>query len=316
MISVVIPCYNAEDDIADAIHSVLRQSRPNLVREIIIVDDGSTDRSAEIIEQLAASDDRIWYIHQENQGPSVARNTGVAHSSQEYVAFLDADDLWLQEKVERQARFLREHPMIGLLCSDFFIQFHDGAKQRVRATHFDHQRPDNLERLFTRGGPILMSTVVMKTSCFRSLEGFDPALLKGQDTDLWLRMAAEYPIHHVPKPLVLKRERPGSVGADSEAKAEYLHRITDKLIALHPHLKQLERRRNAHIGYFLGSYHLREGRRRQAAVAFAKSVALDATYWKSYVQLVISCIPLRHEKTNKLLSTVKQSASKIRRLFT
>jgi len=315
MISVVIPCYNAEDDVGSALESVLRQTRDGYIHEIIVVDDGSTDSSAEVIRRWAKQDERIQYLYQENAGPSVARNTGVSASSQEYVAFLDADDCWLERKIEVQGQFLREHPQVGLVYTDAYRQSLNGERRRVRANHLGCRKEDNLERLFARGGPILTPTVVMKAKCFYELGGFDPDLPKGQDSDLWLRTAAEYPVHHLSEPLVLVKTRRGSVASNAEEKVKYLYQITDKLVEKYPRLEKIRDEREAHLEYYLGNYLLQNGRRCEAAKAFARSVSLDPSYWKSYVQMVISGIPVGERKAKGILRMMKKIKRYSERVF-
>ena len=260
-----------------------------------------------VIRRWARQDERIRYLHQENAGPSVARNTGVEASSQEHIAFLDADDCWLERKIEVQGQFLRKHPQVGLVYTDAYRQKLDGERRRVRANHLDFQREDNLERLFARGGPILTPTVVMKSKCFYDLGGFDPALPKGQDSDLWLRTAAEYPVHHLPEPLVLVKTRPGSVASNAEEKVKYLHQITDKLVEMYPRLEGKRNEREAHLEYYLGNYLLQKGRRRDAAKAFARSITLDPLYWKSYVQMLISGIPVSEREVRRIMRLMRRA---------
>lgn len=315
-ISVVIPCYNAVDDIEEAVDSVLQQSHDKCIKEIIIVDDGSTDESRAVIERLSTTDERIESIFlKENQGPSIARNTGVAHSTQDYVAFLDADDLWLRDKIEKQVQFIQDHPDVGLVCADYFTEVTNGEKRRIRARHFDCRRNDNLERLFVKGGPILMSTVVLKASCFRDIGGFNPSFPKGQDTDLWLRIAAEYPIHHLREPVVWKRKRKGSVGANAEVKAKYLHRITDDILREYPDLEMLRDKREALIENYVGTYFLRMGRRKEAIHAFVRSISLNKQNPKSYGLLFASCLPIEAEEMSTLLNTMGRIKTKVATLL-
>ena len=103
--SVIIPCYNSAKYLGEAIESVLTQSWPDF--EIIIIDDGST------------CDPRVHYIYQENKGLSGARNTGIRHSSGKYVAFLDADDVFLSHKLEVQLAYLEKHPEVGLVAGGY-----------------------------------------------------------------------------------------------------------------------------------------------------------------------------------------------------
>ena len=120
-VSVIIPAYNSSGFIEDALESVFKQTYRNY--EVIVVDDGSTDKSAEIIGSF--SDKRIIYIYQENHGVSVARNKGILESKGEYIAFLDSDDLWLPEKLEKQVAILNNNKNTGLVYTDFDV-IHEG----------------------------------------------------------------------------------------------------------------------------------------------------------------------------------------------
>ncbi len=112
-VSVIIPAYKVEKYIADTIQSVLEQTYKNF--ELLIVDDGSPDKSVEIGQQFV--DPRIKIIRQNNRGVSAARNTGVSHAQGEYLAFLDGDDLWLPEKLEKHVEHLESSPTVGVSFS-------------------------------------------------------------------------------------------------------------------------------------------------------------------------------------------------------
>ena len=123
-ISAVIPAYNAEKYITRAIDSVLGQTRP--VDEIIIVDDGSTDNTAEAIKRYG---DKIQYIYQENAGVSAARNTGIKAAATDWIAFLDADDEWLPERIQLQVELLKRIESIlgncAITCFSIFVDIGD-----------------------------------------------------------------------------------------------------------------------------------------------------------------------------------------------
>ena len=113
IVSVIIPAYNAERFIPQAIQSVLEQTYQSY--EIIVVDDGSTDKTKDILKEF---EDKVCCIYQENQGPSAARNAGIKISQGRYICFLDADDIWTPDKLEVQVEFLECHPDISLVFSD------------------------------------------------------------------------------------------------------------------------------------------------------------------------------------------------------
>ncbi|MEO1186284.1 MAG: glycosyltransferase family 2 protein, partial [Cyanobacteria bacterium J06636_27] len=117
-VSVIIPVYNAEKYIAATVQSVLSQTYKNF--EIIIVDDGTPDNSVKICQKF--NDSRIRIIHQANRGLPGARNTGIRHAQGDYLAFLDADDIWLPEKLEKHVEHLNSSPTVGIsFCYSAFI---------------------------------------------------------------------------------------------------------------------------------------------------------------------------------------------------
>lgn len=300
MVSVVIPCYEAADDVAEAIQSVLRQTYDECIKGVVVVDDGSTDQSEAVIRRWEAKDERVQYIYQENHGPSVARNRGVAEASGEYVAFLDADDLWLPEKLEHQMGFHENHPEVALLCSDYFVEG-EGPQWRMRARHLDYRQDDALESLYLRGGPVMMSTVVVRKDVFESVGGFDPSILKGQDADLWLRIAARHPIHHVPEALVVKRTRAGSVSEDVPRKVKFLREITDRLADRYSRLEPIRQQRHGILHEMMARYWLEQGSRRRAAKHAYRALTCYPTSLKALLLTILTILPFPTERLRDIL---------------
>ncbi|HCU69871.1 MAG TPA: glycosyl transferase [Desulfomicrobium sp.] len=195
-VSVIIPTHNRADVLGRAVASVLAQSRPDL--ELIVVDDGSTDRTAEV---LAGFDDpRLTGMRQENKGVSSARNLGIAASRGRYIALLDSDDYWLPEKLERQVRFLVES---GLqICQTDEIWIRDGVRVNPR---FRHAKPagwfleKSLELCL-----ISPSCVMFSRRLWDELGPFDERLPACEDYSLWLRVGARHPVGLVPEALTVK----------------------------------------------------------------------------------------------------------------
>ena len=115
LVSVITPCYNGSKYIAETIESVMKQTYPNW--EMLVIDDGSTDDSAKIVQKYAEKDARIHLIYQENEGSASARNHGIRLAKGQYIAFLDADDLWEPEFLERQIAFMRQTNALCVFCS-------------------------------------------------------------------------------------------------------------------------------------------------------------------------------------------------------
>lgn len=312
-ISVVIPCYNDAEDVGEALESVLEQTAYDRIREVIVVDDGSTDGSREVLQRYEEANEKVLCVFQENRGPGAARNAGIRRSTGDYIAFLDADDLWLPDKIEKQARFLEKHPEVGLLYTDHYIIELDGTRRRIWSNHYDYRRRDNLERLFTYGGPIIVPSAIVKAECLEEVGLFDGTLPKGQDTDLWLRIAAEYPIHHLPVPLVVRRRRRGSVSADVVEKAKHLETVVEKITEKYPRLEDRKGLRQARTQNRIGLYFLAEGNRARARHAALNAIKADRTYPGGYLVLILSLFPLNAQQMRGLLSKLRLAKSTVLR---
>lgn len=205
--SVVIPVFNGENFIARAITSVLAQTRP--VADIIVVNDGSTDRTQEVLDTFC---DRITVITTPNRGVSRARNIGIETSSGELIAFLDADDVWHDDKIERQVAFLDQDPTVGLCCCDYLI---DNGSQIGAASHFEMLQekfgcPVELWRhdplgMLLRGNFLgTTSTVLLRRDVLELVGLFNPRYKQAEDYDLWLRCAEVTRIDIMPEKLMRK----------------------------------------------------------------------------------------------------------------
>jgi glycosyltransferase involved in cell wall biosynthesis len=199
-VSVVIPAYNQARFLAGALESVLTQTYPAL--EIVVVDDGSTDATGEV---LAGFRGRVAVVRQPNNGVSSARNAGVAGSAGDLVAFLDADDQWLPDKLARQiARHVRE-PDLGLVHCGIQEIDADGRALGVRTEGIEGRVAGRLLRF--DGAAILGggSAALIPRTVFDRVGGFDPLLSTSADWDLYYRIAKDHPIGFVDEVLVRYR---------------------------------------------------------------------------------------------------------------
>ena len=192
-VSVIIPAYNAERWVGRAIESVLSQTvRP---AEILVVDDGSRDGTPQASQKYS----EVRYFHQQNSGPSVARNRGIAEARSEWIAFLDADDEWLPHKTESQWRVLESHPDLKW-CASAGQRVGDGEPSHDRLEKRSRREVPSdavlpffsalVERRMSIGTPGLM----IHRSVFEQIGIFDPELSSGEDLDLWCRIAFKYPL--------------------------------------------------------------------------------------------------------------------------
>ena len=195
-ISVIIPTYNRAPVLPRALDSVLAQSL--VPDEIIVVDDGSTDKTASLI---TACYPQVTYLSQPNQGVSKARNSGVDRSQGDWLAFLDSDDEWLPDKLEKQVAALQQQPDFRI-CHSEEIWIRHGRRVNPMNKHaktggqlFDHCLPLCA---------ISPSSVIIRRDLFEQAGGFDEQLPACEDYDLWLRICAGNPVLFVDQPLLKK----------------------------------------------------------------------------------------------------------------
>jgi glycosyltransferase involved in cell wall biosynthesis len=197
-VSVIIPTYNRANFLEEAIESVLFQNYKDF--ELIVVDDGSTDETRNIVRRCA---EEIVYIYQNKRGVSCARNIGIKNSSGEYTAFLDSDDKWLPDKLSSQMDFFIHNPN-ALICYTEEIWFRNNVRVIPLKKHRKYSG-----MIFEKVLPLCVispSSVMVKRELFFDRIGFfDESLPACEDYDMWLRIAASYPIYLIETPLIIKR---------------------------------------------------------------------------------------------------------------
>ena len=187
LVSVVTATYNMGQYLPQAVGSVLAQTHPHV--EIVVVDDGSTDGTPAICAQLAAQDPRVRIHRQENAGQAKAKNMGVRLSRGEFVAFLDADDLWIADKLERQLPLFAGRPSVGVVYSDYACMDGDGRPLHKNPTHMHRGRISG--KLLIENF-VSFPTAIVRKECLERHGVFDETFGMGIDYDLWLRLSAHY----------------------------------------------------------------------------------------------------------------------------
>jgi glycosyltransferase involved in cell wall biosynthesis len=232
LVSVVIPSYNSARFVAGAIDSALAQTYWPL--EIVVVDDGSTDNTAEV---LAPYGDRIRVLRQENRGLAGARNCGLRAAKGDLIALLDADDQWLPEKLEKQVALLGD-PDVGLVHCAFW-HWRPDTDERIRRDLIGRARyvGDCYERLFTANG-VLPSTALFRRACLDRAGLFDERLRSVEDLDLWYRMARHFRFAYVDEPLALYRLHGDSLTQNKLRMWRSELIVTHKQLAADPEYRQ------------------------------------------------------------------------------
>jgi glycosyltransferase involved in cell wall biosynthesis len=175
LVSCIVPAFDAETYVGETIESILAQSYPH--REVIVVDDGSTDGTLDALERFG---DRIRVIQQPNRGPAAARNRGMCASRGEFIGFLDADDLWVEGKLELQLERFRTRPELALT---------GGCLKSFWIPELDHERRALEDHPYHRKrAGLSVCSALARRELFERLGGFDPELRMGEDTDWFMRM--------------------------------------------------------------------------------------------------------------------------------
>ncbi len=255
---VVVPAFNAEATVEDALRSVLAQTCPDF--EVVVVDDGSTDGTAERVRAVA--DRRIHLVQQANQGLAGARNTGIRASRARYVSLLDSDDVWLPTYLEEMGKALEAHPDAGFAYADAYV-FDEDRRAVPRATGRRNQssprRPPatahaQLRALLERNW--VFGLVTIRRDVLERVGAFDARLRACEDWDLWLRLTAQgHRAVHVPRPLAVYRLRAGSLSRQVELMArsqeQVLRRVRDEL-PVPPDVRELAEHRLAQVQWRAG----------------------------------------------------------------
>jgi glycosyltransferase involved in cell wall biosynthesis len=204
-VSVIIPTYNRASLVGAAIESVLDQGYPNL--ELLVIDDGSTDDTAEVVERFGTS---VRYVRQANAGAASARNRGIELAGGELAAFLDSDDLFLPGKLKEQVQCFQQQPALVLVYCWFSIVDEHGRRRLGRRCRLSGFVARELLAQSMKG-PLATPTVMVRRSALLEAGGFDESMALSEDTDLWCRLARLGPIGLIPEVLVQVRRHGGNL---------------------------------------------------------------------------------------------------------
>jgi len=287
LVSVIMPCYNGEKFIGEAIESVINQTCKNW--ELIVVDDGSTDNSKEIIRQYCIADKRIQYIqHKKNKGIPFARNTGIRASKGEYIALLDQDDKWLSNKLDLQLdKFYMSKPEIGLVFGNINIIDSYGCliykSKNIKINFAKINQRDLVRHLFLNCF-IPSITVMFKRKCIKEVGGFDENILwGGDDYELWLRLANKFKFAYINKVLGIRRLHRNNYSA-TERMIRGQMQLIEEVVKKYHFLNKYKQKSIAQRLYQLGRYKQLIGNFAEAKKIYFKAFSTCVNVgWKPYI---------------------------------
>ena len=267
VVSVIIPAYLAASDIGAALDSVFAQTFSNF--EVIIVNDGSPD-TPELEAAIAPYRSRVGYIVQPNKGAAAARNTGVRTARGQYLAFLDADDLWESTFLRRQTWFLDATPACTLVYSDAAITGQSPLAGRRFMDSAPSDGPVTLISLIEQRCNVLMSTVVARRQAIVEAGLFDESLRRGQDFDMWLRLAArghQMAYQHIV--LAERRARANGLSGDAVTELKRAINVLDRFGRQHELPPQAQTALRVQLVKLMSRLEVEQGKQRMLEGNFA-----------------------------------------------
>jgi glycosyltransferase involved in cell wall biosynthesis len=279
-ISVIIPTYNRANLIEKAIKSVLKQTYQDF--EIIIVDDGSTDNTEEIIRGF--KDKRVKYIkkYKMNRGISVARNIGIKIARGKYIAFLDSDDEWFPEKLNKQIKILQDgSPELGVVYS-ISCYIDESGKNINKLRNSKKVEGYIYEDLLGKNYVGTPSTVLIRKECFHQVGLFDDLLNAQEDWDMWIRIAKYYRFALIKIPLVKYRLHSNQLSKNLGVKIISANRILIK------YANELEIRRGAHSKhyFYIGNRFCHMEKTKEGQRCLCKAISLYPFCIRYYICIV------------------------------
>jgi len=289
-VSVIIPVRNCAETISRSLESVLEQDFTDY--EIIVVDDGSTDGTREVVEKFG---ERIRLFRQEGRGAAAARNRAIGESRGRYLAFLDADDTWLPGKLSLQYEYLEAHPTVGLVYSDL-ATFDSGGE--LSSSYDSHHRKIHqgmvFDKLFLKNfiGTI---TVMARRECFDRAGLFPESFTHSSDWHQWLRIAMYYPVGYLDKPLARYRWSASSLTSRMEAPYPSRIEVIKDMQRIFPEYfrrrRFLYRRALAGCLFRYGYANFHQGDEKAAALQFLRALKNNPLLFKPYIYLLIISFP-------------------------
>jgi glycosyltransferase involved in cell wall biosynthesis len=288
-VSVIIPTYNSARFIGEALQSVFDQTLKDY--ELIVVDDGSTDPTKQVIERYG---NKIRYVFQQQGGPAKARNRGIGDSLGRYIAFLDADDVWLPLKLEKQVCTFHRCPELAMVFTENSIFNESGVCRTSLGKGERLMKGDVVKNIFLHSG-VVTSTVMVRSEIFDKIGLFEEELRLAEDDNMWVRIAANCEIALINEPLVRYRIHPNEITSDKMRLMESVKTNIRLLLQRDEKVREIIEKviplRLSFVEFGLGYEHFRNQKFGEARRAFARGIRCHMWNWRNYVYLLLSLLP-------------------------
>lgn len=294
-VTVILTCHNEERFIEQAVRSVVAQTAYDLVDEIVVVNDGSTDGSAALLARLAGEIAKLRIIEAPGVGLPAARNLAIRATGGDLIAILDGDDYWVPEKLERQVPAFDRGGRVGLVYSDYadFTNGDAADAQAIAVRRYHASTEDALAEYFVNDGPIVPSTSLIRRAAFDEVGLFDEEQRLGEDTEMFLRLAEKWTFEHVPGALAFKRRHGSNLTRRLDALLPIAERLTERFVVRNPRLAPLARRRMARRYARTGNDCAQHGEQAKGMGMLFTAIRLDPFFWRAYAYLAFALVPQR-----------------------
>ena len=302
-ISVIIPTYNRAHLLPRAIESVLKQTFKDF--ELIIVDDASINNTNEIINKYKKKDKRIQYLkHNINSGgPAKPKNTAIKISKGEYIAFLDSDDEWFENKLKKQIKVYEDHKnsAIGLVgCQAIKINEITKEKKLIQPPdELEIRSPESLKKTV----PVSFSSVMIKKSVFKEVGLIDETIKVTDDTDLYIRISRKYKFLFIQEPLINYRVHNNNISEQNIKRS--LKRINNKEKIIEKYKNIYKKYPNIYANELkkLGTFYMLENKDKIAKKYFIQAIKVNI-FSKIYINLLLSFSPRLYKKILSIKKSV------------
>jgi glycosyltransferase involved in cell wall biosynthesis len=288
-VSVIIPTYNCAHHLEQAIESAINQTYRDL--EIIVIDDGSTDNTSQVVRKYETT---IRYIWQENCGVSAARNHAIKSSAGELIAFLDADDWWEPTKLAEQVSLIAKDPELCLIYSDLDVSYDDGSVVHSFLSSRPLAAGGYVFDQLLESGFIIPSTVLLRRDCLEQVGMFDESMRSHEDLELWLRLCRIWKVALVRKALTHRRQGTANLTSNTSLRTEYGIKFLLKTLSM-PNITTTQRLtmvRQLGKAYFSrGYYYFTEGEMEKCREALRQSLYCSAWNPKAWTYYAASFCP-------------------------
>lgn len=287
LISIITPTYNREAFLPAAIESVLAQSYKEF--ELIIVDDGSTDNSRELINIYAEKDSRIKYLYQENQRQSVARNYALSVAKGDFICFLDSDNYWPSDKLEKSIKAFEVYPDADIVYGDCITIDEQGNELH---RHNMRRYSGRIAALLLKDNFISMNTTMTRRKCFNEMGGMSGKRRVADDYDLWLKFSARYRFQYIPEFLAYYRVMENQISSNKKLRFETNEKIILDFLTEYPDaVSKKERETGLSAFYIRKARHYASSDKKEAYAAIRTALAikpLSIGVWRTFAKVVLS----------------------------